>query len=72
MTRSTKAERELETLLKAAFEAGLDCYREHPDALLVEIYRKASARYTGSRNEAFEFVRGYSTARRRVDDYRRE
>ena len=72
MARTTKAQAEAETRLLAAFEAGIDYYAENPDAVLAEIYREATKRYSANKNEAMEFAMGYCNARRQRDDFLRE
>jgi hypothetical protein len=71
MKRPTKAQRELEARSKAAFEAGCDYFTTHPDDVLVVVWRHACKQYA-TKDEALEFMIGYSTARARHDDYLRE
>jgi hypothetical protein len=71
MPRTTKAQREAEDRLRDAFDRGSEYWAKHPDEFLATVHRVASAAYH-TKEEAFEFVGGYTAARRRHDDYLRE
>src|SRR5262245_30835872 len=71
MARITKAQRESEDRLRDAFEAGSAHWATRRENDLTTVHRHASARYA-SKEEAFEFVEGFSAARRRHDDYLKE
>ena len=72
MARTTKAQREAETKLRAAFDAGCDHFTAKPDAWMTDVHRHASAIYPDDKELALEFALGYATTRRCRDEYRRE
>jgi len=61
---------EAKTMLRAAFDAGYDYYAQHPDEVLTKVHRFASANFVG-KEQAFEFVAGYSKARDQRDEFLR-
>jgi len=69
--RITKAMREAEARFRAAFDAGAEYHRAHLEDDLATVHRYASAAYP-VKDEALEFVYGYSTARQRRDEYLKE
>ena len=72
MTRKTKAQQEAEAILRAAFDAGCDYFKEHADDMMTEVHRYASGAYPDAKELALEFALGYATARSRYDEYLRE
>jgi hypothetical protein len=53
------------------FELGHALFRTDPEMLGAAVWRHAS-RLSASREDQFNFVSGYGTARRQHDDYQRE
>jgi len=70
-SRITKAQREREERLRAAFDAGCDHFTMNSDANMIAVHRFASAHFA-TKDEALEFALGYATARSRHDEYVRE
>jgi hypothetical protein len=56
---------------EAAKDAGFDYYKDHHEAMLIEVYLEASHRYT-NKNEAHAFVDGFVFRRTQSDEYRKE
>jgi hypothetical protein len=52
--------------METAYDAGAELFKRQPDLLLVEVHHAAPAK------DYHEFVRGYTDARRRKDEYEQE
>ena len=72
MARTTKAQREAETRLRAAFDAGCDHFKAHPDDMLTDVHRHANRLYPDDKALVLEFALGYGNARMQHDEYLKE